>query len=69
MRITQQQWMDLLLVLGSYRADLLSKDDDEFERYAKFIDELVDEIQENDSDPVIEFEFTTDEDDDDEDIS
>lgn len=53
MRLTEEQWMDMLLVLKSYRSDLASTMDEDAVEYINFIDNLVDSIQEENT--VIEF--------------
>jgi hypothetical protein len=57
-KLTDGQWKELTLVLSSYRADLSSSDGKG--DYVEYIDELVNEIIDTQSDWEVEFEMDWD---------
>lgn len=57
-RLTDEQWQDILLIIGSYRSDL--SHDDDMDNHVAYIDSLIEEILSNQSE--YEIEFTLDED-------
>ena len=57
-RMTTDQWVDLVKMLGSYRADLIEKHGDDAVEYINYIEEFIDEV--TDSQANWEVEFTLD---------
>lgn len=55
-RLTDQQWADIVQILDSYRADLQHIDDVNPE-YIQFIDEIIEEIGDNQNGTEIAFEI------------
>lgn len=61
MRLTDQQWLDVVTILSSYRADLMRDHPDECGEYVKFIEALIEEINdEQHNGTEIEFEIDWD---------
>lgn len=60
-KLTEDQWRDLTLVLGSYRAELVKKSEKyETEEHIEFIDGLINEIIDNQDNDNWEVEFEMD---------
>lgn len=47
MRLTAQQWLDLTLILGSYRADLIEQHGEDAEEHVQFINSWILEVEED----------------------
>ena len=54
-RMTTEQWIEVVKILGSYRADLLRDHASDAEEHIAYIEEIIDEITESQDDWEVEF--------------
>lgn len=59
MKLTEEQWFDIVMILNSYRADIIASGEENAE-YVTFIENLIEEIGDSQNGTEIEFEMDWD---------